>query len=100
MTGLWASYKTGKKIESAGVRRTIGKFLVYNTMIGAAFLVEHYMMKGTFPVSNIVSSTIGLTELMSIIENADKISGGSIMKSILARLGSVNDELNKKKDES
>ncbi len=94
--GIYAAYKTGDPITSAGITRTVGKFLVYNTCIGSGFLVQHYLMADAIPVSNIISSIIGLAELKSIIENADRISNGSVMKAILAKLGSVNDDLNKK----
>ncbi len=98
ITGLMAARKTGTPITSAGLRRTVSKMLIYNLAVGSAFLVQHYMMADAVPVSNIVSSAIGMVELKSILENADKISGGSVMKTILQRLGSVNDTLNKPKD--
>lgn len=96
VTGIWAARKTDQPITSAGIRRTANKLFLYNLGIGAGFLVQKYMMADLIPVSNIVSSALGLAELKSIIENADKINGGSIMKTILARLGSVNDTLDKK----
>lgn len=98
LTGVYAAYKTKQPITSAGFRRTITKMLVYNVAIGSGFLVQKYMMGDLVPVSNIISSVIGLTELKSILENADKISGGSVMKMILEKLGSVNDQLQKPKD--
>ena len=96
LTGVWAAYKTGQPVTSAGIRRTANKLILYNLGIGCGFLVQKYLMADLIPVSNIVSSALGLAELKSIIENADKINGGSIMKTILARLGSVNDTLDKK----
>lgn len=100
ITGIWAAYKLGAPISSAAIRRTVSKLFIYNIAIGAGFLVQHYLMTDALPVSNIVSSAIGLTELKSIIENADKINGGSLMKLILAKLGSVNDTLQKPTKES
>lgn len=91
--GILAARKQGQPITSAGLRRTVSKMLVYQLSVMSAFLVQKYMMGDLIPVSSIVSSMIGLVELKSIIENADKINGGSLMKDILARLGSVNDSL-------
>lgn len=96
LTGIYAAYKLKQPITSAGIRRTVSKMLIYNVAIGAAFLVQKYMMNDAVAVASIVGSAIGLTELKSIIENLDKISDGDLMKSILARLGSVNDTLAKK----
>jgi len=90
-TGIYAALKTEQPITSAGLRRTVSKFFIYNVAIGAGFLVEHYMMKGAIPVSNIVASAIGMTELKSILENLDKIQGGSLVRQIIEKLGSVND---------
>jgi hypothetical protein len=91
VTGLMAARKTGKPITSAGLRRTVSKFLIYNIAVGCAFLVQKHLMGDLVPVSNIVSSAIGLAELKSILENADKINGGSILKNIIQKLGSAND---------
>ena len=91
ITGLMAAHKQGRPITSAGLRRTVSKFLIYNISVGCAFLVQKYMMGDLVPVSNIVSSAIGLTELKSILENVDRIRGGSLVKEILSKLGSIND---------
>ena len=91
ITGIMAAHKLKQPITSAGLRRTISKMLIYNIAVGAAFLVQKYLMADLVPVSNVVSSAIGLTELKSIIENIDKIRGGSLFKEILSKLGSSND---------
>lgn len=91
ITGLMAAHKLKQPITSAGLRRTVSKMLIYNLAVACGFLVQKYMMGDLVPVSNIISSAIGLTELKSVIENIDKIRGGSLFKEILNRLGSVND---------
>jgi len=91
VTGIMAAYKEGKPITSAAIRRTVSKMVVYNIAVGSGFLVQHYLMADLMPVSSIVSSAIGLAELKSILENLDKVNGGSVVKSIILRLGSVND---------
>lgn len=93
ITGIWAALKTGKKIESAVMRRTISKAVVYNIAVLSGFLVETYMLDSVLPVSKIVASVIGLVELTSILENCNKILGYSLFKSVIAKLGSDNDSL-------
>lgn len=91
VTGLMAAHKLKQPVTSAGLRRTVSKFVIYNVAVGCAFLVQKHMMGDLVPVSNIVSSAIGLTELKSILENIDKIRGGSIIREIISKLGSVNE---------
>jgi hypothetical protein len=43
-------------------------------------------------VSKIVASAIGMTELLSIVENVEFIYGEPIFKRLIKKLGSVNDK--------
>lgn len=92
-TGIWAAYKRKEKISSAAMRRTITKAVVYQVAVISAFLVETYMLENIFPVSKVVASVIGLVELTSILENANKILGQDLFKTVIAKLGSDNDQL-------
>jgi len=69
ITGIWAAYKKGEKIQSSVRRRSISKALIYNIAVLSGFLVEVYMLEAIIPVSKIVASVIGLVELTSILEN-------------------------------
>jgi len=95
VTGVWAAYKLGNVINSAGLRRTISKFCVYQIAIISAFIVQKFLLNDLIPASNIVAGVIGIVELKSILENANKILNTDIFKAVLAKLGSVNDELTK-----
>lgn len=95
LTGMAAARKRGEKISSAGLRRTVTKSLVYLTAVCMGFLVEKYMIDEFMPISKIVSGVISLVELKSILENLDVINGGSLFKSVIQKLGSVNDTLPK-----
>lgn len=90
ITGLWAAKKRGESITSAGFNRTIVKTLVYQSAIMIGFLTEQYLTGDMAPVSKIITSYIGLTECLSVIENINTISGGSILKSLIDKLGSQN----------
>lgn len=91
-TGIMAAKKRGEKISSAAMRRTVSKILVYQLVIMSGFLVETYMVGGVIPISKIAASIIGMTELLSILENAEHIYGQPIFKKLLRMLGSENDK--------
>lgn len=96
ITGILAARKKGESITSAGLRRTVTKVAVYLAAICLGFLVEKYMLSDLLPVSKIVSALIGAVEAKSIFENLDVLNGSSIFKSLIEKLGSINDT--KKKD--
>ncbi len=86
ITGIMAAKKQGKKITSSGFNRTIAKLFLYQTAILMAFLVQQYFTGDTFPASKIVSALIGLTELSSVLENINILSGTNLFKVVLARI--------------
>lgn len=94
ITGVLAAYKRGEKISSAGFGRTIAKAFVFQAVIMLGFLTETYLTGASIPVCKIITSYIGLTELTSIVENMNSISGGSLLKALLAKLSSKNLENN------
>lgn len=92
ITGMMAAKKRGEKISSSVFRRTVSKIAVYQIVIMSAFLVEAYMLGGALPISKVAASIIGITELMSIVENAEAVYGQPIFKKIRKMLGSENDK--------
>lgn len=94
VTGCWKSIKEGKKITSAGWRRTLTKMGVYQVIIMSGFLAEVYLLGNAIPISKIAASAIGMTELLSIVENVEVIYGQPIFKKLIKKLGSVNDKEN------
>jgi phage-related holin len=90
ISGVLASRKRGEQITSAGFQRTVIKLSVYMAAIMLAFLTETYLTGATVAVCKIVSSFVGLTEITSIIENLNELSGGSLLKALIAKLGSQN----------
>lgn len=95
ISGILAALKRGEKISSAGLRRSVTKFLVYNMAIITGFLVEHYMLSMIFPISKLIAGLISIVELKSILENLNTVNGSDIFKSVLNQLGSKNDEIKK-----
>jgi hypothetical protein len=92
ITGIWAARKRGEQVTSAALGRTVSKMVVYQTAVVTGFLLQRYLLADAMPVVNIVGGIIGMVEFKSFIENANYIVGGDIMKEILRKLGSKNDD--------
>lgn len=92
ITGVWAAKKRGEKINSASMRRTVSKFVIYQLAIISGFALETYMLDSFIPVSKLVGSVIGMVEFKSLLENSSAIVGQDIIKMILEKLGSKNDK--------
>lgn len=92
ISGVVAAHKRKEPITSSGLRRTISKLFVYEIALILAFLAETYMMP-MIPVTKMVSSLVALTELKSIYENLDSITGGDLLKTIISKLGSDNSRI-------
>jgi sugar phosphate permease len=95
ITGMWAASKRGENINSAAMRRTISKMLIYQLTVISGFLLETYILNGLLPVTKIVAGVVGMVEFKSILENASTVAGEDIVSLILEKLGSSNDK-NKK----
>lgn len=89
-TGILASYKLKQPITSAGIRRTVSKLIIYTVAILIAFLAQTYLLENEIPACNWITGMIGLTELMSCLENLNTISGTNLLQSVIDRLGSQN----------
>lgn len=91
ITGIIAAKKRGEPLTSAGLARTVVKIAVYQVATLCAFLAQKYLILDVMPICTLVTSLIGLTELKSVLENLDSISGGSFFKVIISKLNSPND---------
>lgn len=90
ITGIIAAKKRGEELTSAGFGRTIAKIAVYELATLCAFLSQKYLILDMMPVCTLVTSLIGLTELKSVLENLDSISGGSFFSSVVSKISSNN----------
>ena len=90
-TGIWAALKRKEKIQSAIMRRTISKIVIYQLAVISAFILETYLLPSV-PATKIVAGVIGLVEFKSVIENSNTIVDGDVFRSILRKLGSENDK--------
>jgi hypothetical protein len=92
VTGILAARKKGEAINSAGLRRTISKVFIYNAAIMLGFLAETYLLEGFIPISKIAAGLIGTVEITSVFENLNVLNGSNVFKSLIDKLGSVNDK--------
>ena len=86
--GVMAARKRGEKITSLGFRRTIVKLSIYEVAIMLGFLCETYMTGDLVPISKIIAGFIGITEMKSLMENLNEVSGTDLLKDIISRLAS------------
>lgn len=93
VTGIWASRKQQIPITSSALGRTIAKSFVYLSAVCLAFLVQQYLTTDAIPCMHIVASFIGLTELLSCLENINIIGGGNLLKKVIDTLSSRNSGL-------
>lgn len=95
ITGVIAAKKRGEAIRSSALRRSLSKFLIYNTAILIGFIVEKFLINDSFPITQIVAGIVGTTESLSIYENLNSISDNKIFSVLVKKLGSANDALKK-----
>lgn len=92
ITGILAAWKIGNEITSSKMKKTVVKLFVYELAITMAYFVGLNLTGPTLPVLNIVASVVGVTELKSVLENLDILTGGGVVKSILGALNTNKDD--------
>jgi len=83
---LIGAVKAKRLITSSGIKRTVGKILMYEFTTILAFVVEMYLLSSFIPVIKIVTGLIGMTELKSCLEHLNEINGNPIFGLILTKL--------------
>lgn len=89
VSGILAARKRGESVNSAGIGRTVVKLLIYELVICLSFLAETYLMGPLIPASKICASLIGTAELLSVLENLNTLSGGTLLKAIIDKITSM-----------
>lgn len=90
ITGIIAAKKRKETINSADMRRSLSKMVVYQVAIISGFILEVYMLDGLIPVSKVVGGVIGMVEFKSILENVSVIAGQDVLQLVIDKLGSKN----------
>lgn len=86
ITGILAARKRKEPVTSGGIKRTIGKMLIYEIAICLGFLCETYLTGGVLPIVKLIAALVGAAELKSNLENLDEINGSPIFASIINSL--------------
>lgn len=90
--GVLAARKRKQKITSKGLGRTIVKIMVYEVAVCSGFVVQKYLINDAVPIVNLIGGLIGLTEMKSVLENLDAISGDKTFRTIVNRLASQSNK--------
>lgn len=93
ITAIMREYKLGRKIESRKIVKTAVKLFVYGLMISASFITEAVVGIKAFnmPITEIMSTFIAVTELVSILENVGDM-GYVVPKKLLGALKDFTDK--------
>lgn len=89
-SGLVAARKRKEPITSSGLKRTIIKIGVYELTVMLGFLTEQYMTGDLVPVVKVLAGFIGLTELKSVLENVEEITGVAVVKALVDKVAGLN----------
>lgn len=73
ITGIYASYKTGHKIQSPKIFRTVIKIVIYYLMIALAHFTELAVPVLSQIIDETVLAFLAVTELVSNFENLSKL---------------------------
>lgn len=95
ITGIIAAYKRKEPITSAGFKRSIGKIFLYEVALALSFMVHQYLTGDLLPADKLVAALIGVTELKSVLENLDSISGTSFLQTIIAKVTQSQNDIGK-----
>ena len=85
IAAMTAAYKQGEPITSRKFRAVFPKFIIY----GVAVLVSHVIQRQFFPdipATKIIAGYIVYSELLSIDENIEKITGQSMFRLFIKML--------------
>lgn len=92
ISGVWASVKSGNKVESRKLRKTVYKFIWYTVAVIASFMMETTFHLSWTNFASIVGGFICFVELKSIFENVTVITGDPIFKNIIKILKKKSSE--------
>jgi phage-related holin len=86
LSGLLVAKKRGDPITSSGLKRTIVKLLVYEMVVLLGFITQQYLTGDLIPLVKILAGLIGITELKSVLENIEELTGLSLIKLLIDKL--------------
>lgn len=93
VSGLYRVYKLKQEISSKRFGHIVSKFLLYNIAIISGYILQLMIGLDILPLAKIISCAIGLTELKSITENVNQITGIDLWKFVISYLKRNSDQL-------
>ena len=75
LTGIWKAKKNKQKIQSRGFQVTISKIILYSLTILVGHGIDLVFFEGNNYVVKFFSGAVVLTEIKSLIENIEEITG-------------------------
>ena len=94
VSGLLAARKRGEAITSTGLKRTLIKIAVYEIVVLLGFITEQYLTGDLLPVVKILAGLVGITELKSVLENLEEITGMPLLKMFIQKLANLGSSPN------
>jgi hypothetical protein len=89
LLGILGARSKGLPITSRGLRRTISKVAVYELVVILGFLVETYLTGDAVPIVKVLAGMIGITELKSVLENLEALTGIPLLTLLIDRLTNI-----------
>lgn len=83
IVGLWRAFKMKEQITSRKMGNTISKMLLYQLTIISLFIFETYILGSIVPVTKIGAALISITEIKSIDESVEKMTGLGVWKKLV-----------------
>jgi phage-related holin len=83
ISGIWASLKTGQKLESHKLRKTVYKIIWYTIAVMLSWMMEKTFTLTWTNLASLVCGFITFVELKSIFENITRITNEPVFLKIL-----------------
>ncbi len=85
IAAMTAAYKQGEPITSRKFRAVFPKFIIYGVAVMVAHVIQREFFPD-FPATKIIAGYIVYSELLSIDENIEKITGQSMFRFFIKML--------------
>lgn len=95
IAGLYRAFKLKQSITSKKFGHIISKILLYNIAIISGYILQWIIGIDVLPISKLIASVIGLTEIKSILENVNEITGIDLWKFVMNYVKRSPDEMMK-----
>ena len=87
ITGVWKSCLVNKRrFTSYRLRKSVNKAVGYILAIVSGHILNESILGGSMNLPQIIAGYIGITELISILENLSDITGKDFLKEISIKL--------------